>query len=174
MEDNRGECDRAWGELLPDVLSLVFQKTSLQEILTVVPAVCKSWRMVVLRPNFRQDIDIEEWCRRSKRNNVERMVEMLVMRSQGSMRKLSVSGLSTDNILTSIASYSDNLQVLRIPSSRVSDSIVTQVAPKLANLTYLDISYCEKMTASSLESLGKHCKFLTRLNRCMNAHSTFG
>ncbi|XP_057872790.1 F-box protein FBW2 [Cryptomeria japonica] len=174
MLDSKGECDRPWEELIPDALALIFKKMSFQEILTVVPAVCKSWRKVVLQPDCWQEIDIEDWCRRCTPEAMERMVKMLVHRSRGSMRKLSVFGLTNDPIFDFITSYANSLQALRMPMSEVTDSIATQVAPKLANLTYLDISCCEKMTSSSLESLGKNCKLLIRLSRNMHPQGTVG
>ncbi|GLJ48749.1 hypothetical protein SUGI_1028030 [Cryptomeria japonica] len=172
MLDSKGECDRPWEELIPDALALIFKKMSFQEILTVVPAVCKSWRKVVLQPDCWQEIDIEDWCRRCTPEAMERMVKMLVHRSRGSMRKLSVFGLTNDPIFDFITSYAHNLEVLRIPMSEVTDTIAMQVAPRLATVTYLDISWCEKMTYSSLEILGKHCKFLTHLIRNMHPLST--
>ena len=47
-----GECEdgkeyRCWEELLPDALGLIFRNLPLQEVLTVVPRVCKSWGRVV-------------------------------------------------------------------------------------------------------------------------------
>ena len=42
-----GECEdgkeyRCWEELLPDALGLIFRNLPLQEVLTVLPRVCKS------------------------------------------------------------------------------------------------------------------------------------
>ncbi|AQK75033.1 F-box protein FBW2 [Zea mays] len=61
-----GECEdgkeyRCWEELLPDALGLIFRNLPLQEVLTVLPRVCKSWGRVVAGPYCWQEIDIEEW-----------------------------------------------------------------------------------------------------------------
>ena len=80
--------------------------------------------------------------------------------------------LANEENFALISNYSHNLEVLRIPRGQVTDSIVTQIVPKLVNLAYLDISYCNKITCSSFESIGKHCKFLTRLSRCMRERYT--
>jgi hypothetical protein len=50
----------------------------------------------------------------------------------------------------------------------MTDTIVEQFASKLATLTYLDLSYCGKIGARALESIGKNCKSLTVL--CRNTH----
>ncbi|KAM0867344.1 hypothetical protein ACQ4PT_042045 [Festuca glaucescens] len=97
-----GECGgseyRCWEELLPDALGLVFRNLPLQEVLTVVPRVCKSWGRVVSGPYCWQQIDIEEWSlqKQSQPEQLVRMVEMLLRRSAGSCRRLSVSGLPCD------------------------------------------------------------------------------
>eukprot|EP01018_Ginkgo_biloba_P035918 Gb_10624 [translate_table: standard] len=174
MEGTASEGYRPWEELIPDALALIFKKLSFQEILTVIPGVCKSWKKAVVGPDCWQEIDIEDWCRRYKPENMDRMVKMLVTRSRGSMRKLSVFGLTDDSTFAFIAWHAHRLQTLRLPMSEVTDSIANQVAPKLSCVTYLDISCCEKLTSSALEALGKHCKALTRLSRNMHPQGTVG
>ncbi|GKV41136.1 hypothetical protein SLEP1_g48707 [Rubroshorea leprosula] len=88
---------RRWDELIPDALGLIFRSLSLQEVLTVIPRVCKSWNKVVSGPYCWQDIDIEEWssyCRQPEK--IGRMLEMLIRRSSGSIRKLCISRLQKD------------------------------------------------------------------------------
>jgi hypothetical protein len=103
-----GECDgseyRCWEELLPDALGLVFRNLPLQEVLTVVPRVCKSWGRVVSGPYCWQQIDIEDWSqqKQSQPEQLVRMVEMLLRRSSGSCRRLSVSGLPSDPLFSFI------------------------------------------------------------------------
>ncbi|KAG4994323.1 hypothetical protein JHK84_031280 [Glycine max] len=41
---------RSWAELIPDALGVIFTNLSLQERVTVIPRVCKSWANVVTRP----------------------------------------------------------------------------------------------------------------------------
>ena len=94
---------RAWEELIPDALGLIFSNLSLQEILTKVPRVCKSWCRVVLGPYCWQEIDIEEWSLRCKPEQLDQMLQMLVTRSCGSFRRLSISGLHTESMFTFIA-----------------------------------------------------------------------
>lgn len=60
-----------------------------------------------------------------------------------------------------------SLQTLKLPRSAVSDLIVEQVAAKLSTITSLDLSYCKTIGAPALEAIGKHCKHLTKLQRCM-------
>lgn len=94
---------RHWEDLLPDALGLIFQNLSLQEKLTVIPRVCKSWSKAVMGPYCWQEIDIEEWSNRSEPGNVDRMLRILITRCSGSLRKLCVSGLQNENSFNFIA-----------------------------------------------------------------------
>ncbi|CAL4966927.1 unnamed protein product [Urochloa decumbens] len=164
-----GECEGAeeymcWEELLPDALGLIFRNLPLQEVLTVVPRVCKSWGRVVAGPYCWQEIDIEEWSQQqSKPEQIGRMVELLVGRSGGSCRRISVSGLPCDPLLSFIGDHARALRALEIPRSEISDSMVETVAPRLANVTFLDISSCTKIGARALEAFGQHCKSLPEI-----------
>ncbi|KAF8406043.1 hypothetical protein HHK36_008123 [Tetracentron sinense] len=159
---------RCWDELIPDALALIFGNLSLQEILTVIPRVCKSWGKAVKGPYCWQEIDIEEWGHHRQPEHLDRMLEMLVTRSSGSLRKLCVSRLSNDLIFSFIADHAGSLQIMRVPRSDISDSIVEKVAGRLSTITFLDVSYCRKIGARALEAIGKHCKMLVRLRRIMN------
>ncbi|GJN22338.1 hypothetical protein PR202_gb09893 [Eleusine coracana subsp. coracana] len=141
---------RCWDELLPDALGLIFRNLPLQEVLTVLRGVCKSW------------------ARQSKPEQIGRMVELLVGRSGGSCRRITVSGLPCDPLLSFIGDHARALRVLEIPRSEISDSIVEMVAPRLSNVTFLDISSCTKIGARALEAFGKHCKSLAGLRRVMH------
>ncbi|XP_072992686.1 F-box protein FBW2-like [Typha latifolia] len=166
-----GECSsefRGWEELIPDALGLIFRNLSLQEVLTVVPRVCKSWGHVVSGPYCWQEIDIEEWSQRCKPEQLDRMLQMLITRSCGSFRRLSVSGLRNDSLFSFIGDHATTLQTLELPRSEISDSIVECVAPRLSNITFLDVSYCKKIGARALEAFGQHCKSLIRLRRRMH------
>ncbi|KAG1342383.1 F-box protein FBW2 [Cocos nucifera] len=181
------ECSefRGWEELIPDALGLIFRNLSLQEILTVVPRVCKAWRRAVSGPYCWQEIDIEEWSQRCKPEHLDRMLQMLIARSCNSFRRLCVSGLPNDSTFSFIAdqprifviwlavqnywfTIAVSLQTLELPRSEISDSIVEHVAPKLSNITFLDVSYCKKIGARALEAFGKHCKSLVGLRRRMH------
>lgn len=93
MEEEAGGDLRRWDELIPDALGLIFRNLSLHEVLTVVPGVCKSWGKAVAGPYCWQEINIEEWSRRCHPDHIDRMLQMLVMRSGGSPRELIVSSL---------------------------------------------------------------------------------
>ncbi|KAF8411434.1 hypothetical protein HHK36_003983 [Tetracentron sinense] len=163
-----GDDSRCWDELIPDALGLIFSNLSLQEILTVVPRVCKSWGKAVKGPYCWQEIDIEEWSRRCRPEHLDRMLQMLIMRSCGSLRKLCVYGLPNDPIFSFIADHAGSLQTLLMPRSEISDSIVEQVAGRLSTITFLDVSYCGKIGGRALEAIGKHCKLLMGLQRIMH------
>ncbi|GLU16163.1 hypothetical protein SLE2022_326090 [Rubroshorea leprosula] len=171
---SRGEMEegsdfRSWDELIPDALGLIFRNLSLKEVVTVIPRVCKSWSKAVSGPYCWQEIDIEEWsscCRQPEK--IDRMLEMLIRRSSGSLHQLCVSRLQNDAIFAFIADNATSLQVLRLPRCEISDSIVEQTAQKLSALTFLDLSYCCKIGARALEAIGKHCKVLVTLRRNMH------
>ncbi|XP_062220317.1 F-box protein FBW2-like isoform X2 [Phragmites australis] len=169
-----GDCEdakeyRCWEELFPDALGLIFRNLPLQEVLTVLPRVCKSWGRVVAGPYCWQEIDIEEWSQQqSKPEQIGRMVELLVGRSGGSCRRISVSGLPCDPLFSFIGDHARALRTLEIPRSEISDNIVETVAPRLSNVTFLDISSCTKIGARALEAFGKHCKSLVGLRRVMH------
>ncbi|KAF8404627.1 hypothetical protein HHK36_009515 [Tetracentron sinense] len=159
---------RCWDELIPDALGQIFSNLSLQEILTVIPRVCKSWGKAVMGPYCWQEIDIEEWSLHCQPEHLDRMLQMLIMRSCGSHHKLCVSGLPNDLVFSFISDHAGSLQTLRLPRSEISDSIVEQVAWKLCTITFLDVSHCGKMGAQALEAIGQHCKFLRGLRRNMH------
>ncbi|XP_074571169.1 F-box protein FBW2-like [Curcuma longa] len=159
---------RAWEELIPDALGLIFRNLPLQEILSVIPRVCKSWSRTVSGPYCWQEIDIDEWSQRCKPEQLDQMLHMLIDRSCGSFRRLSVSGLHTESMFTFIADHAGSLQRLELPRSEMNDSIAELVAPKLCNLTYLDVSYCSKISARAIEAFGKHCRSLVVFRRTMH------
>ncbi|KAJ6954591.1 hypothetical protein NC652_006127 [Populus alba x Populus x berolinensis] len=98
-----GDEYRRWDELIPDALGLIFRNLSLQEILTMVPRVCKSWSRAVSGPYCWQEINIEEWSTRCHPDHLDRMLQMLITRSCGSLRKLCVSGLHNDTNFSFLA-----------------------------------------------------------------------
>ncbi|CAN4097292.1 unnamed protein product [Withania somnifera] len=172
MEDNLEF--RRWDELIPDALGLIFRNLSLQEVLNIVPRVCKSWGKAARGPYCWQEIDIEEWSKDQCPDNLDRMLQLLITRSCGSLRKLCVSGLSRESSFSFIANNAKSLQILRLPKSEIGDSIVEQITGMFSNVTFLDISYCTKIGAKALEAIGKHCKCLTGLRRTMHPLEVIG
>lgn len=159
---------RPWADLIPDTLGLIFTRLPLDEVLNVVPGVCKTWAKAVRGPYCWQEIDIEDWSRYRRPESIDRMLQLLIERSRGSLRKLCVYGLSTTNSLFLIADHAKYLHNLRLPRSEISDSMVEQVAWRLSNLTSLDLSYCTKIGAPAIEAFGKNCKLLTCFQRNMH------
>ncbi|CAI0447856.1 unnamed protein product [Linum tenue] len=159
---------RPWDELIPDALGLIFSKLCLRDILTVVPMVCKSWSRAVLGPYCWQEVDIEEWSEVCLPEQLDRMLQMLITRSSGSLRKLSVTRLRNDEMFPFLADHAGSLQTLKLPRSAISGSIIEQMSGKLSNLTFLDLSYCSKIDARALELVGNKCKHLEVLFRNMH------
>lgn len=50
----------------------------------------------------------------------------------------------------------------------MNNSVMEKAAPMLSTITSLDLSYCIKIGAQALETVGKHCKSLTTLRRVMH------
>lgn len=159
---------RRWDELLPDALGLIFKNLSLREVLTVVPRVCKSWEKAVVGPYCWQEIDVEEWSKNSKPEIIDQMLRLLVTRSAGSVRKLCVSALASEESIMFIANHAQSLRTLRLPRSEINDRIMEKAAPKLSAITFLDLSYCINLGAIALEAIGTNCKSLTTLRRVMH------
>lgn len=158
---------RAWDELIPDALGLIFRNLYLEEILTVVPRVCKAWSRAVNGPYCWREIDIEEWSRYVQPEQIDAMLRLLVRRSCGSFRRLVVSGLPNDSLFCFIAEHSASLRSLELPWSEITDPVVEQVAGKLSSITFLDISSCKHIGARAIMSFGKHCNSLVGLRRTM-------
>ncbi|CAA6658845.1 unnamed protein product [Spirodela intermedia] len=154
--------------MIPDALGLIFRKLPLEDVLTVVPSVCKSWRRAVAGPYCWQEIDIDQWCQGCNPELIGRMLQMLIPRSSGSLRRLCVSGILDDQVFHYIADNAGSLRALELPRSEISDGAVEQAAAKLANVTLLDVSYCVKMGAAALEAFGKNCTSLVGLRRVMH------
>ncbi|KAI5001992.1 hypothetical protein ZWY2020_026642 [Hordeum vulgare] len=170
------ECSKNiyWEDLQRDALGIIFCKLSLQEILRVVPGVCKPWSEVVSGSYCWQDIDIQEWSQQSTPDQITSMVHMLLARSAGSCRRLSVSRLPNDSLFAFIADHVKSLETLEIPRSEISDSIVEDVAQRLSKVTFLDVSGCTKIGARALEAFGKNSKCLVRLRRVMHPMDLVG
>ncbi|OVA10437.1 hypothetical protein BVC80_917g62 [Macleaya cordata] len=156
-----------WEGLNPEILALIFIRIAADELVRVVPFVCKSWREVVAGPYCWSDIDIEQWCRRCNRpEKIDLAVRKLIRRSKGTFRRLSVYKL-TNSGFCFVANCGKHLKVLQIPMSGVNDKMVEKHAEALPMVTFLDISYCLQLTCKGLEVLGKSCKSLTYLRRNM-------
>ncbi|KAL8047137.1 hypothetical protein ABFX02_08G219700 [Erythranthe guttata] len=163
-----GDDFRRWDELIPDALALIFKNLSLLEVLTVVPRVCKSWGRAIMGPYCWQEIDIDEWSRTSKPEIVDRMLQLLITRSCGSLRKLAVFGLANEQSIMFIANNAQSLRTLRVPRCELNDSITGNSISMLLNLTFLDLSYCVNIGAETLKAIGQSCKFLASLRRIMH------
>ncbi|CAL0317859.1 unnamed protein product [Lupinus luteus] len=165
---------RNWKELLPDLQGEIFTYLSLQERLTTVPCVCKSWASTLAGPYCWQEIDIEEWCNQNEPDKIDRMLVMLIKRSSGSLRKLTVSCVQTEKTFTFIAENAGSLQTLRVSRCNMTDSIVEDLTQKLSMLSFLDVSYCNKIGAPALETIGKNCTMLEVFCRNMHPIETSG
>ncbi|XP_054815812.1 F-box protein FBW2-like [Prosopis cineraria] len=158
-----------WDGLIADALVVIFCKVSLLERLAVIPRVCKSWAKVVSSPHCWQEIDILNWsCFFQPPGQLERMLQMLVARSSGSLHKFCVSGLQSDYIFPSIADHAGCLHTLCVPGCNISDSMMEEIAGRLSSITFLDVSNCLNLTANGIEVIGKNCKLLERFCRNMN------
>ncbi|KAK7275786.1 hypothetical protein RIF29_16908 [Crotalaria pallida] len=165
---------RNWDELIPDVLGVIFTYLNLQEKLTLVPSVCKAWANAMAGPYCWKEIDIEDWSNRCEPDQLDRMVEMLITRSAGSLRKLCVSRIQTEGTFTFIAENAPSLHSLKMPRCSLNDSVVENLSKRLSMLSFLDLSYCVINGARAIELIGKNCKLLEGLCRNMHPIETEG
>ncbi|KAI5075725.1 hypothetical protein GOP47_0009801 [Adiantum capillus-veneris] len=163
MDEKENVDAPCWAEMLPDALAKIFNHLSLKEMLCTIPCVCRYWQCVSQDAACWQNIDLLEWSSDKQPKIVDRMLLLLVNRSQGGLRRVCVPNLKNDSMLQLIASSGSQLEVLRIQDSFASEECLCEVAPKLSNLTYLDISG-RFPSGALIESFGKHCKLITRLN----------
>ncbi|KAF9608458.1 hypothetical protein IFM89_009824 [Coptis chinensis] len=162
-----GSSSGSWEGLSPEVLALIFTRNPIDEIIRSVPFVCKSWREVVAGSYCWNEIDIERWCRRCNRSDlIDVVVRKLMRRSNGNCRKLSAYKIG-DAGFAFVANCGRCLKVLQMPMSDVTDKIVKKHAESLKLLTFLDISYCVKITCQGIEAFGKYCTSLVHLRRNM-------
>ncbi|XP_057975768.1 F-box protein FBW2-like [Malania oleifera] len=156
-----------WESLNPEVLALVFVRIPADELVRVVSLVCKSWLAAVAGPYCWKEIDVEEWCRRSRRPDwIDSAVRKLVRRSRGDFGLLAAFKLGNAGF-SFAANFGRCLKELRIPMSNVTDNTVEKHAESLTKVKVLDISNCVKITSKGLEAFGKHCKCLVQLKRNM-------
>ncbi|XP_019432788.1 PREDICTED: F-box protein FBW2-like isoform X2 [Lupinus angustifolius] len=165
---------RSWDELIPDALGVIFTHLSVQERLTIVPSVCKSWADLVAGPYCWQEIDIDEWSSCCEPDKLDPLLEMLITRSSGSLRKLCVSCIQTERMFIFIAENAPSLETLRLSRCNINDSIVEQFTRRLSMLSFLDVSYCTNIGARALETIGNNCKLLEGLCRNMHPLDTAG
>ncbi|KAE9603869.1 hypothetical protein Lal_00002127 [Lupinus albus] len=163
-----------WDDLTYDILGMIFTNLSLKERLTVIPCVCKSWAEVITGPYCWQEIDIGDWSNCCEPEKLDRMLEMLITRSSGSLKKLRVFEIQTERIFTFITENANSLEILRLMRCNLNDHIVEQICPRLGMISFLDVSYCNKIGAYALEIIGKNCKMLEGLRRSMHPIDTMG
>ncbi|PHT60241.1 hypothetical protein CQW23_02604 [Capsicum baccatum] len=160
-----------WDELNSEILASIFVRIVPPELMVrSVALVCRSWMEVVSGPNCWTEIDLEGWCRKccmaNRSHQIDPVVRKIVRRSRSTFRRLSTYRLG--NVGFSFAANRGKcLKILQIPMSEVTDEVVEKHAGSLVNLTFLDISYCLKITAKGLKAFGKQCKSLTHLRRNM-------
>ncbi|KAJ9677758.1 hypothetical protein PVL29_022631 [Vitis rotundifolia] len=96
------------------------------------------------------------------------MLEILIRRSYGSLRKLCVFGLQNDRLLSFIAEHAGSFQTPQLIRSEISDSLAEEIAERFSILTFSDVSCCNKTGSRALEAVGKNCNSLVGL--CWNMH----
>ncbi|MCE3215984.1 hypothetical protein HAX54_004288 [Datura stramonium] len=148
---------RQWDELIPDALGLIFRNLSLQEVLTIVPRVCKSWEKA-RGPYCWQEIDIEEWSKNHCPDNLDRMLQLLITRSCGSL--LAVVTKLEPELLEAIGSTVnvslvcvEQCILLRLAGKLSQDDEALAIASTMPNLKQLEIAYMLVGTTSIIEVL---------------------
>jgi hypothetical protein len=96
---------------------------------------------------------------------------MLIARSSGSLRKLSVSGLKTRSSFTFIAKNVGSLRDLRLPRCNMNYYAIARLTIKLSMISFLDLSYSIKIGGNAIKTIGRNCKQLEVF--CWNMHPTY-
>ncbi|KAL3380632.1 hypothetical protein AABB24_001006 [Solanum stoloniferum] len=160
-----------WDELSPELLASIFVRIVPPELMVKsVALVCRNWMEIVSGPYCWTEIDLEHWCRKcciaNRSHLIDPVVRKIVRRSRSTFRRLSTYRLG-DVGFSFAASRGRCLKTLQIPMCEVTDQVVEKHVRFLANLTFLDISYCLKITEKGLKAFGTQCKSLTHLRRNM-------
>ncbi|MCD7472036.1 hypothetical protein HAX54_012911 [Datura stramonium] len=160
-----------WDELNPEILASIFVRIVPPEVMVrTVALVCRNWMETVSGPYCWVEIDLEGWCRKccvaNRSHLIDPIVRKIVCRSRSTFRKLSTFRLGSVGF-SFAANRGRCLKILQIPMSEVTDEVVEKHVGFLVNLTFLDISYCLKITEKGLKAFGKQCKSLTHLRRNM-------
>ncbi|XP_059311673.1 F-box protein FBW2-like [Lycium ferocissimum] len=162
---------RKWDELSPEILASIFVRiVPPEEMVRSVALVCRNWMETVSGPYCWVEIDLEQWCRKcciaNRSHLIDPTVRKIVRRSRFTFRRLSTYRLGNVGF-SFAASRGRCLKILQIPESEITDEVVEKHAGSLVNITFLDISYCLKITEKGLKAFGEQCKSLTHLRRNM-------
>lgn len=94
----------SWAVMLHDALAHIFGWLSLEDMLMVIPRVCKAWNRVARDPVCWQILRLDQWSYGKSSEQIDRMVGMLVARSQGGLREISIRNLKNVETFKFIAS----------------------------------------------------------------------
>ncbi|XP_010244531.1 PREDICTED: F-box protein SKIP19 [Nelumbo nucifera] len=151
---------RNWLDLPGDVLSLVFSKLGVFDVLFNVQNVCSSWRKFCKEPLVWLAIDLRyPWP--DMDIDLEKVARHAIDRSCGQLVEFSVDYICTDELLRYITERSCPLRCLRLMSChRVTDDGLIEVVNGLPLLEELDLSYCCTFSNKVLEVIGCSCPHL--------------
>lgn len=159
-------CGSSWADMVPDVLANIFCRLSLEQLLLVIPCVCKPWKRASQDPLCWEIIDLHTYslCRLLSKSH--RLMMMLVERSCGRLREFTFPFLKRDDCFELLTRSAPLLQKLHIPNSYTEDGWAIRTAPLMLHITDLDVSMCHNgFSYVALEAFGKHCMHVTKLRR---------
>ncbi|MCL7033381.1 hypothetical protein MKW94_024672 [Papaver nudicaule] len=157
---------RNWVELPPDILSHIFLKLGVIDILFRAQSVCSTWRRGSKEPLLFRFIDMRNRWDLFDGYDMEKMAKEAVDRSCGQLVEFSMEHFGTDEIVEYIADKSVSLRCLRlITCLQVSDDALINMAKKAVMLEELEICDCS-FSEDTLKTVGKACPQLKsfRLN----------
>ncbi|KAL8158648.1 hypothetical protein V2J09_000185 [Rumex salicifolius] len=160
------QCRRSKQKRCNDILFLVLMfQHSLVEVVQVIPLVCKSWGKYLEEPDCWRKIDVDGWCcpYEDVDDRYDYMLRMLIKKSSGFLRELSVSFVSDEQMLFIGELAGPSLHTLSANYAYIGDSIAEEVATKLSGLTTLDLSCCKEISPRGMESIGRNCQELVSL-----------
>ncbi|KAK9085892.1 hypothetical protein Sjap_026303 [Stephania japonica] len=162
MEEISIEETRNWLELPQDVMSQIFLKLDMVEILHSVQNVCTLWRIISKDPLLYRSIDLRnQWdVFDSDENDMERMSKEGVERSCGQLVEFSMEHFGTEELLHFMANRSTNLRCLRLAYCyHISDEALMAVTKQLPLLEEVELCHCS-FSPAALETFGRFCPHL--------------
>ncbi|KAI3958505.1 hypothetical protein MKW92_031451 [Papaver armeniacum] len=162
---------RNWVALPQDVLSLIFLKLGVIDILLGAQFVCSVWRKASKEPLLFRSIDARNWwgLLDDDMYDMQKIVREAVDRSCGQLVDFSMARFGSNELLAYIADKSGSLRCLRLVFCyRIRCDALINMAKKAVLLEELDICYCtfsgDKL--DMFKTVGKACPQLKsfRLN----------
>uniref|UniRef100_A0A7N0TDU7 F-box domain-containing protein n=1 Tax=Kalanchoe fedtschenkoi TaxID=63787 RepID=A0A7N0TDU7_KALFE len=141
-----------WEDLSPEILASIFVRLPVEKMMQAVPMVCRSWYEVVLGPYCWREIDIDRWCRFTRKPQmIDSVVTRLVRRSRCTIVRLSGARFGDPSFAIASSWYvlhpdtMTGLVKLELAYSRMGSLGLRALLKKCEGLTHFDIQGCRNI-----------------------------